>query len=150
MKLGTPISCAPILLSLFIMGGCGSSSFVLLDIFASCGAAEEACLIPAEIDKIEVRVFTPDVDLSTEIPGPGQVGHLAQEELLLKPEDTFPLSVLLEPSETTPKELQEVINVFLGDSCLQSIAVKHPWESGRVNKASIAITVPPNGTCSLQ
>ncbi len=116
---------AALILLLGTACGCGPS-FILLEIDAPLE-------IPAAANSLQI--VTLDAESLTEI--------LADVDLLLEAGDSFPLEVLLEPSDDTPRRVRQRATARLDGTPVAANEVEHGWDPGRTNVAKFELLLVP-------
>ncbi|OGQ83367.1 MAG: hypothetical protein A2289_06400 [Deltaproteobacteria bacterium RIFOXYA12_FULL_58_15] len=102
--------------------GCGSS-LIILEIDASRS-------VPDEVDSLYITTLD-----SADPTG----GALADIDLPLEEGDDFPIEVLLEPSDSTPAEIQHRVIARLGGVQVLEKLVQHKWKEGLTNRAKFTL-----------
>jgi hypothetical protein len=74
----------------------------------------------------------------------GDLGReLSNVDLQLDAGDTFPVEVLLEPSDDTPERLYEHVVARLDGVAVAENAVEHAWAGGRTNRVTFTLDLLP-------
>ncbi|MEE8408435.1 MAG: hypothetical protein V3T05_02405 [Myxococcota bacterium] len=107
--------------ALVAMSGCGPS-YIILEISADLA-------IPTEANSLHVVTLDPD-DLNR---------VLANVDFLLVEGDAFPLDVLLEPSDGTPKRLRHRVTARLDGVAVAYSEVEHPWDPHHASHAAFSL-----------
>ena len=82
--------------------------------------------IPDEINRFEISVQNAT-----------DQAELAEVDIDLTSTDSLPLTVLLEPSDQTPEELEVHVLAYLDAQLIARIDVVHGWQSGANNIARL-------------
>jgi hypothetical protein len=114
-----------LLMSVAALPACGGS-YIVLEI----GADLE---IPTQADSLQVITLD-----ATDL---GKV--LSNVDLPLDAGDAFPIEVLLEPADGTPKMLRERVFARLNGVAVAEAEVEHPWTVGKTNRAAFLLNPVP-------
>ena len=96
---------------------CGTRGYVVLEVHADLN-------IPSDTNALHILVISPTdrqelVDLTFD---------LVQGQ-------AFPLEVVLKPSDSTPRTLEEDVTAILDGTPVARLRTQHEWRSGVVNRA---------------
>ncbi|MBI5511581.1 MAG: hypothetical protein HY903_22725 [Deltaproteobacteria bacterium] len=112
-----------LLTALAVGGVCGcGDSYIVLEIAADLK-------IPDDADQLQVT--TMDAADVTQI--------LADQTFTLESGQRFPIEVLLEPSDATPRELRESVVASKAGLPVASNEVEHSWTAGHTSRARFAL-----------
>ncbi len=107
-----------------MLTGCGQSALILLEVRATYS-------IPDQVDMIDITVRPA-----------GEATQLLHITSALVAGHTFPLEILLEPSDETPKSIEEEIVVSLGGTPVAQVTARHDWVDGSLNRVTVPELTP--------
>jgi hypothetical protein len=118
------------LFALLSAAACGDESYIILAIDARCGDA--ACTVPADLDGIRVNIAAA-----------GEAGaELAQpSQLALRAGETFPVDLLVEPSDETPSSLRYTLAAVLAETVLVDTTIESTWERDATTRVPVILGV---------
>lgn len=118
------VSIAVVLILGAMLTCCGQLSLILLEVHAPYS-------IPDQVDMIDITVRSA-----------GEATQLLHITSALVAGHTFPFEILLEPSDETPKSIEEEIVVSLGGTPVAQVTVRHDWVDGSLNRVTVPELTP--------
>lgn len=118
----TVASGAALFVALFAFGGCGTVSYITLEV----NGDNAAISIPDQLNRLELSVLSA-ADRS-------EVGSATLD---LDSSHSFPMTILLEPSSDTPGELEVHLRGYLDAVLVARVDARHPWNPGVNNIARL-------------
>lgn len=98
-----------------LLAGCGEVTWILLEI-------ESTLQVTEEVDELEGWVREPE--------GGAQISTF---EIPLSESDSFPMTILLEPSSDNPNPLLIQLEALKADQTVASVAFEVQWKAGADN-----------------